>query len=186
MRAMETERKRQLSGGRTEGNRVKEQRGKSRKCEIQLRRGREKVICSNSTFLPLIFLHNNTVKPMWSLETSCSPASLLYSPSIYPSFSVSLLLFTFHPLVTLVLCICFLLLLLWHFVHLTQLSCSCTFLNLIREKIAKKKSCLLFFNCDVSYSVLLFHSCLPLSAYFLYLPPYHSMLFLPVFPYMDY
>lgn len=138
MRAMETERKRELSGGRTEGNRVKEQRGKSRKCEIQLRRGREKVICSNSTFLPLIFLHNNTVKPMWSLETSCSPASLLYSPSIYPSFSVSLLLFTFHPLVTLVLCICFLLLLLWHFVHLTQLSCSCTFLNLIREKIAKK------------------------------------------------
>lgn len=97
---------------------------------------------------------------MWSLETSCSPASLFYSPSIYPSFSVSLLLFTFHPLVTLVLCICFLLLLLWHFVHLTQLSCSCTFLNLIGEKIAKR--CLASFSLIVMFHTLFFyftHAC---------------------------
>lgn len=51
---------------------------------------RKRVICSNSTFLPLILLHNRTVKSMWSLATSsCLALSLL--------LSIYLSLFFFPP-----------------------------------------------------------------------------------------
>lgn len=66
------------------------------------------MICSNSTFLPLILLHNRTVKSMWSLATSsCLALSFtlhLFIPLFFPSSSVSLYsLFTLSRTVTLVL-----------------------------------------------------------------------------------
>lgn len=82
------------------GNGVGERGGKGEKSARDNDGGGEKrVICSNSTFPPLIFLHNRTVKSMWSSATSCSAASrsVVFSPSIHPSIS-SLSLLSHFPL----------------------------------------------------------------------------------------
>lgn len=119
MGAMETERRRQRKTAECrEGLREIEQekKGERENSDRDNQRGGEKrEICSNSTFLPLILLHNRTVKSMWSLATSCSPAppplSLSLTPSIYLSFSLcshcssslspSLLLTLVLPVITL-------------------------------------------------------------------------------------
>lgn len=98
MGAMETERKRELSGGGEQSRRTRRKREKSARDNDG--GGEKRVICSNSTFPPLIFLHNRTVKSMWSSATSCSAASrsLFFSPSIHPSISSLSLLSHFPPL----------------------------------------------------------------------------------------
>lgn len=105
------------------------------------------MICSNSTFLPLILLHNRTVKSMWSLATSsCLALSFtlhLFIPLFFSSSSVSLYsLFTLSRTVTLVLSIHFMLLLPWLFVQLFTpifilLQCF-AYLSPIRENVARR------------------------------------------------
>lgn len=55
------------------------------------------MICSNSTFLPLILLHNRTVKSMWSLATS-SCLALSFTLHLFIPLFFLLLCFTLLPL----------------------------------------------------------------------------------------
>lgn len=76
---------------------------KEEKVQETAGRGEKERMFSKCTFLPLILLHNRTVKSMWSLTTSCSPASHSLSLLLFTYLSLffnlfSLLLLTFHPL----------------------------------------------------------------------------------------